>query len=374
MTHREGTPADGSVPPETAQAALKNLLASPRFSNSRRLSEFLRCIAQKAIAGQTADIGERLIATEIYGRRPDYDPAVDSIVRVEANRLRAKLREYYEGEGCDDAVRVRLPLDSYAPVFEAAPSPVASELAAAATHKPWRIALVVALAAAATMGALVPLSRRAADSRSSIAVLPFANTGGLAEKDYFSDGLTERIADRLARSGELQVAARGSAQRFRKPGEDVRRIGRQLHVDQERRILDLDPHVTMAQLLLARGYEGLGRYGEAEAILKNALEEGNSAGAMADLGHVYAVSGKRDRALGMIDALTRMAKSEHVSPYHLAFIQTGLGNRSEALALLEMSYEQHEAPLAFLRVDPRWDPLRGDGRFQQLLRELSLDK
>jgi tetratricopeptide (TPR) repeat protein len=374
MTHREGTPADGSVPPETAQAALKNLLASPRFSNSRRLSEFLRCIAQKAIAGQTADIGERLIATEIYGRRPDYDPAVDSIVRVEANRLRAKLREYYEGEGCDDAVRVRLPLDSYAPVFEAAPSPVASELAAAATHKPWRIALVVALAAAATMGALVPLSRRAADSRSSIAVLPFANTGGLAEKDYFSDGLTERIADRLARSGELQVAARGSAQRFRKPGEDVRRIGRQLHVDQERRILDLDPHVTMAQLLLERGYEGLGRYGEAEAILKNALEEGNSAGAMADLGHVYAVSGKRDRALGMIDALTRMAKSEHVSPYHLAFIQTGLGNRSEALALLEMSYEQHEAPLAFLRVDPRWDPLRGDGRFQQLLRELSLDK
>jgi hypothetical protein len=39
-----------------------------------------------------------------------------------------------------------------------------------------------------------------------------------------------------------------------------------------------------------------------------------------------------------------------------------------------MSYEQHEAPLAFLGVDPRWDPLRGDARFQQLLHELSLDK
>lgn len=604
---------------ETAQAALKKLLASPHFSNSRRLSEFLRFIAEKAIAGQTADIGERLIASEIYGRGPDYDPAVDSIVRVEADRLRAKLREYYEGEGCDDPIRVRLPLDSYAPVFEAVPAPVPSELTAA-TGTPWRIALVVALAAAAATGALVPLSRRAADSRSSIAVLPFANTGGLAEKDYFSDGLTEQIADHLARSGKLQVAARGSAQRFRKPGEDVRRIGQQLHValvleggvrfsgdgievstrlfdtrtgrqlwsrefsgaaaeapvlqneistalasalrlgnaggareadaqgwthdsgaldlylqarylfnsrrpeslwksvhlfdaalkrdpkfasayaglaeayvvlaanedqdisqmtslarqavaqalaispnlpeallikaatpesqdfaglersyraalaanpssadghhwwglnlmaagrfaeaeaelrqaqaldplslhiganigavyycsrryqevvNQERRILDLDPHVTMAQLLLARGYEGLGQYGEAEAVLKNALAAGHSAGAMADLGHVYAVSGRRDRALGMIDALTRMAKSEHVSPYHLAFIQTGLGNRSEALALLEMSYEQHEAPLAFLRVDPRWDPLRGDGRFQQLLRELSLDK
>ena len=214
---------------ETAQAALKKLLASPHFSNSRRLSEFLRFIAEKAIAGQTADIGERLIASEIYGRGPDYDPAVDSIVRVEANRLRAKLREYYEGEGCDDPIRVRLPLDSYAPVFEAVPAPVPSELTAA-TGTPWRIALVVALAAAAATGALVPLSRRAADSRSSIAVLPFANTGGLAEKDYFSDGLTEQIADHLARSGKLQVAARGSAQRFRKPGEDVRRIGQQLHV------------------------------------------------------------------------------------------------------------------------------------------------
>jgi hypothetical protein len=52
----------------------------------------------------------------------------------------------------------------------------------------------------------------------------------------------------------------------------------------------------------------------------------------------------------------------------------GLGNRSEALALLEVSYEQHEAPLALLRVDPRWDPLRGDPRFQQLLHTLSLDK
>jgi TolB-like protein len=50
------------------------------------------------------------------------------------------------------------------------------------------------------------------------------------EKDYFSDGLPERIANQLGRSGKLQVAARGSAQRF-KSGGNVRRIGRQLHVD-----------------------------------------------------------------------------------------------------------------------------------------------
>jgi hypothetical protein len=75
-----------------------------------------------------------------------------------------------------------------------------------------------------------------------------------------------------------------------------------------------------------------------------------------------------------MEDLTRMAKTRHVSPQHLALIQIGLGNKSEALALLEMSYEQHEAPLALLRVDPRWDPLRGDPRFKQLLHALSVDK
>jgi len=145
-------------------------------------------------------------------------------------------------------------------------------------------------------------------------------------------------------------------------------------VDHERRILELDPQVSMARLLLARGYEGLGRYAEAEATLETVLKTDNSAGALADLGHLYAVSGKRTKARQVMETLTRMAKKQHVSPYHLGFIQTGLGNQSEALALLEMSYEQHEAPLAFLRVDPRWDPLRGDPRFQQFLHELSLDK
>jgi hypothetical protein len=75
-----------------------------------------------------------------------------------------------------------------------------------------------------------------------------------------------------------------------------------------------------------------------------------------------------------MEELTRTAKTRHVSPHHMALIQAGLGNKSEALALLEMSYEKHEAPLALLRVDPRWDPLRGDARFGRLLHELSLDK
>jgi TolB-like protein/Tfp pilus assembly protein PilF len=617
MTDREEPPVGASVSPETAQAALKKLLASPYFSNARRLSEFLQYIALKAMAGETAQIDEYLIAFEIYGRDPDYDPKVDSIVRVEANRLRAKLRDYYEAEGRGDPVRIRLPLQSYVPVFEAAPQPAPP--IAAARRTPVRLTVAVTLAAVTTMAALVPFGSRTNTARSSIAVLPFANAGGLEGKDYFSDGLTEQIANRLGRTGKLQVAARGSAQRFR-DGGDVRGIGRQLHVDlvlegsvrfagdrigvttrlynthsgrqiwsneferpaaeapalqdeistalarplqlgnrgaageqaaagwtndsealdlylqarylfnsrkpenlwksvqlygaackkdpkfalayagqaedyvvlaanedqdmfqmtalgrqavaralaiapnlpealltkaatedhsdfatversyrsaleanpnsanahhwwglnllavgrfaeaeaeirqaqlldplslyigvhigtvyycsrryqdtidQERRLLDLDPHLDRAPVLLARGYEGLGRYAEAEAILEKLPKAGTFASVMSDLGHVYAVSGKRDRALHVMEALTRMARTRHVSPQHLALIQVGLGNKSEALALLEMSYVQHEAPLALLRVDPRWDPLRVDPRFQRLLHSLSLDK
>ena len=108
MSDLEGTSVEASVPPETARATLQKVLASLHFSNSRRLGELLGFIAQKAIAGEMAEVNEYLIAFEIYGREPDYDPKVDSIVRVEANRLRAKLRGYYEAEGRDDAVRIRL--------------------------------------------------------------------------------------------------------------------------------------------------------------------------------------------------------------------------------------------------------------------------
>jgi hypothetical protein len=73
-------------------------------------------------------------------------------------------------------------------------------------------------------------------------------------------------------------------------------------------------------------------------------------------------------------AFTRIAKTRHVSPHHFDFIRTRLGNKSEALALPAMSYEQGVAVLAFLGLAPRWDPLRGYPRFQQLLHGLSLDK
>jgi hypothetical protein len=89
--------------------ALDHLLASPPFENSERLCRFLRFVIKKALDGEGAAIKEYSIALEVYGRPSSYDPKVDSIVRVEASRLRTKLREYYETEGREDDIRIELP-------------------------------------------------------------------------------------------------------------------------------------------------------------------------------------------------------------------------------------------------------------------------
>lgn len=72
------------------------------------------------MAGKADEVKETVIASEVYGRARDYDPKVDSIVRVEATRLRSRLQAYYEGEGRHDPIRITLPKGTYVPRFDRA--------------------------------------------------------------------------------------------------------------------------------------------------------------------------------------------------------------------------------------------------------------
>src|SRR5512141_2890948 len=103
---------------------LSELLSSRCFRSSKRLGLFLTFVVDKTLSGQSDHIKEYVIATEVYGRRSDYDPQVDSTVRVEASRLRAKLRDYYATEGASASVRIELPKGSYVPVFTTVSKPV----------------------------------------------------------------------------------------------------------------------------------------------------------------------------------------------------------------------------------------------------------
>jgi hypothetical protein len=104
MTNKTEKESDKPVPTNTAgriREHLSAILTSEIFVRSERLSRFLRFVVGKALEGRGDEISEYSIGVEVYDRPTAFDPRIDSTVRVEAGRLRAKLREYYEAEGTD---------------------------------------------------------------------------------------------------------------------------------------------------------------------------------------------------------------------------------------------------------------------------------
>src|SRR5580700_1213389 len=88
---------------------LERVLSSSGFARNERLSRFLRFLVERHLEGLDEEIKESLIAVEVFGRKPDYNPRVDSIVRTEAGRLRSRLAEYYAGEGRQDPGIIEVP-------------------------------------------------------------------------------------------------------------------------------------------------------------------------------------------------------------------------------------------------------------------------
>lgn len=102
--------------PEDVRAQLERLRAHA-FIGSEKLYGFLRFVVEESLAGRAATLKELVIGIELYGSVVDYDPRIDSAVRVEARRLRRKLAAYYAGPGRDDEVIVSIPTGGYAPSF-----------------------------------------------------------------------------------------------------------------------------------------------------------------------------------------------------------------------------------------------------------------
>ena len=96
---------------------LEEVLKSAAFARNERLSHFLRFLVERHLEGRNHEVKESVIGTEVFGRKPDYSPKRDPIVRTEARRLRERLRQYYEGIGRYDAVRIELPKGGYVPAI-----------------------------------------------------------------------------------------------------------------------------------------------------------------------------------------------------------------------------------------------------------------
>src|ERR1700704_3376083 len=100
---------------EQAKAELDAVLNSGWFAHAPGLAQFLAYVGSKCLEGQANHIKEYNIAVEALGRPADFDQKRDSIVRVEAHRLRKRLRQFYEAEGATHAVRIEIPSGQYAP-------------------------------------------------------------------------------------------------------------------------------------------------------------------------------------------------------------------------------------------------------------------
>jgi tetratricopeptide (TPR) repeat protein len=114
----EDTVMVNGIPSEDIRTQLQQILRSRSFVQSHRIRKFLQFIVEESILGQPQRLKEYLIGLEVFERREAFDPRVDSIVRVEARRLRTKLDEYYRSEGREDNVRILLRKGSYVPIFE----------------------------------------------------------------------------------------------------------------------------------------------------------------------------------------------------------------------------------------------------------------
>jgi serine/threonine-protein kinase len=198
--------AEDAVPATAVREQSARIVDSPGFVSSARLSRFLTHIVNRTIDGDVDSLKEFSVAMEVFDRSSDYDPNIDAIVRVQARRLRAKLKAYYEeGPGRSDPVLIALRPGSYVPIFR--------WLDKQPRHKPEET------------GTTIPAGG------ACVAVLPFVNMSPETEQDYFCDGISEEIINCLTHVAGLKVIARMSAFQFKGASVDIREVGRRLDAD-----------------------------------------------------------------------------------------------------------------------------------------------
>lgn len=185
----------GAAPASAIRDELQRVLASPLFRSSARLSRFLTYIVDATLDGRQSEIKEYALGVEVCERGARFDPRIDPIVRIDARRLRTRLREYYSGPGAANPLRILLEPGAYVPSFD---------------------------------GTISRTSAPTAPAR-SVAVLPFQNLGA-PDDDALCDGLTDGLITALAQTPGLKVVARTSSFLFRDAARDVRELGPLLSV------------------------------------------------------------------------------------------------------------------------------------------------
>jgi serine/threonine-protein kinase len=223
---------------------LGRVLESELFTRAEQLSRFLRFVVERHLDGRNEELKESVIGVEVFGRKPDYNPKYDPIVRTEARRLRARLCEYYANGGKSDSLVIELPKGGYVPMVREVlggsstgnTNPTETGFSAveiSRSAKRARLAVIVARVCLAVILAAAGLwwkvQRR--DTPIAVAVMPLTNLSQDPANDYFSDGLTGEIIRNLSIIDGLQVRSQTSSFVFKGKPRNIREAGEQLSVD-----------------------------------------------------------------------------------------------------------------------------------------------
>jgi TolB-like protein len=191
-----------------AELQLERILTSRVFQKAQRSQRFLRYLVELAHTQPDAGTKEYAVALDVFDRPMDYDPAVDATVRVEASRLRNRLREYYDEEGRSDSLVISVPKGVYQATYSRRPAPQ--------DIKP---SLTGGVAGTTSITA-----------RISLAIVPFANQTGDSGKDSIADGFADVLIRQLSAIPALKLIAHASVARYRDHPGSPWLIGKSLGV------------------------------------------------------------------------------------------------------------------------------------------------
>ncbi len=141
---------------------------------------------------------------------------------------------------------------------------------------------------------------------------------------------------------------------------------------QLQRTIELAPNFWMPHLFLSSAYTEKGMYADAIASARKATELSPAQTvSLAFEGYALARSGDRAGAEANVEKLLKLSEERFVPASHIAIIYAGLGERAKALDWLEKSFEQRDPKMAFLKVEPKWNSLRSEPRFIELMRRMN---
>jgi adenylate cyclase len=229
---------------------------------------------EKTLAGGAAEIKGYTVATQVLGRKADFDPNLDPIVRILAGRLRRGLEQYYRGQGKSEPVIIEVPRGAYVPVFQSSSRQEGAGLVISEVRQEPTVAL---------------------PSGPSVAVMPLLNLTGDRGQEYFIEGLAEELTSELARYQDLRVIAYQSTRQWKGETIDPRAAGQDLGVRflvegsirRDAKTVKIDLHVVDTQNGRRVWGEQYCRELKADSII--ALQEEIARQVVARIGGLYGV-------------------------------------------------------------------------------------